>query len=160
MKVCRSCFESKELSQFYKHKKMLDGYLNNCIECVKAKAIKNRLANIDYYREYDRKRGANPERIKARMDYQKTPKGRQLATAAKLRYANNNPDKRKAHHKLNNAIRDGKIQKQPCLVCGCEKSEAHHVSYDLPLDVVWLCGTHHKQVHKEHRAYLRETETI
>lgn len=137
---------------------MADGYINHCTDCVKARVRLNRLANIDYYRGFDRKRGATPERIKAVKEYQQTPKGRQVAIASKLAYANNNPHKRKAHHKLNNALRDGRIERLPCLVCGCEKTEAHHVSYDLPLDVVWLCPSHHKQVHKEHRQYLRETE--
>ena len=46
------------------------------------------------------------------------------------------------------ALRSGKLQKQPCWVCGEPKSEGHHAHYDLPLDVVWLCRKHHREAHR------------
>lgn len=56
--------------------------------------------------------------------------------------------KRKARSKLNHAIRDGKIQRKPCVVCGTPKSEGHHEDYDKPLEVVWLCFKHHRKYHE------------
>lgn len=47
----------------------------------------------------------------------------------------------------NNAIRNGLITKQPCEECGDEKSEAHHDDYAKPLEVRWLCRTHHRRWH-------------
>lgn len=45
---------------------------------------------------------------------------------------------------VNNAIRDGKIARQPCEVCG-RKAQAHHEDYSKPLDVRWLCFQHHRE---------------
>ena len=56
------------------------------------------------------------------------------------------PERKNAHAKVFRALVSGKLIKQPCLMCG-ESAEAHHPDYSRPLDVVWLCQTHHKQVH-------------
>lgn len=44
-------------------------------------------------------------------------------------------------------VKRGKIKKTPCVVCGDEKSEAHHTDYTKPLDVTWLCRKHHLELH-------------
>jgi hypothetical protein len=40
-KICFKCSLVKELSEFYKHKKMLDGHLNKCKDCVKKYSKEN-----------------------------------------------------------------------------------------------------------------------
>lgn len=56
--------------------------------------------------------------------------------------------KRQARIDVGNALATGKLTRQPCEVCGNENSQAHHPDYDKPLNVMWLCPTHHAQEHK------------
>lgn len=130
-KKCFKCGAEKPLTEFYKHRKMSDGHLNKCKECTKKDTTKNRWDNISEKREYDRERGnrQDPEYLKS--------------------WRNKFPVKYKAHNSLNNALRDGKIEKSPCEICGNEKSVAHHDDYNKPLSVRWLCQAHHKQWHRD-----------
>ena len=59
----------------------------------------------------------------------------------------NNPPQRAAHVMVGNAIRDGRLEKKPCKVCGDPKAEAHHEDYYKSLDVTWLCKPHHRALH-------------
>ena len=43
-------------------------------------------------------------------------------------------------------LKRGKVMRFPCEVCGALEVEAHHVDYDRPLDVVWLCRLHRLDV--------------
>ncbi|MGD9919453.1 MAG: hypothetical protein AB7U46_15675 [Paenirhodobacter sp.] len=52
-----------------------------------------------------------------------------------------------AHLTVQNALRLGVIERQPCAVCGDPKAEAHHENYDDLLSVTWLCRKHHKAHH-------------
>jgi hypothetical protein len=61
-----------------------------------------------------------------------------------------NPKKYKAHNAVNNALRDNRLFKEPCCVCGCTKVVGHHMDYNNPLDVTWMCQAHHKQWHEVH----------
>jgi len=53
----------------------------------------------------------------------------------------------KASHDVTNALRDGRLNRQPCEVCGAEDVEGHHDDYSRTLDVRWLCSVHHREVH-------------
>ncbi len=52
------------------------------------------------------------------------------------------PGKVKAYRRVYVAKRNGSLLSQPCH-CGEIKSEAHHVDYRRPLEVIWLCKKHH-----------------
>ena len=54
-----------------------------------------------------------------------------------------------AKNKVTNALKSGKLEKAPCAVCGSEKVEAHHEDYGRPIDVIWLCKSHHKIRHSQ-----------
>lgn len=47
---------------------------------------------------------------------------------------------------MQSAVRRGKLQRQPCEVCG-EKAHAHHPDYSKALEVRWLCPHHHARQH-------------
>ena len=130
-KKCFKCGAEKPLTEFYKHKRMADGHLNKCKECTKKDSTKRRWDNIDDVREYDRNRGVRYDPSYIREWREKFP------------------NKYRAHNALNNAIRDGKITKSPCEICGSIKSVAHHDDYRKPLIVRWLCQSHHKQWHRD-----------
>lgn len=51
----------------------------------------------------------------------------------------------------------GKLVVQPCQVCGDPKSQMHHVDYERPLDVTWLCKAHHLEWHRLWRTVIYET---
>lgn len=55
--------------------------------------------------------------------------------------------KRQAREKLRYAVSANKVKKLLCQVCGVSKSEGHHDDYDKPLEVIWLCSQHHKDIH-------------
>lgn len=65
----------------------------------------------------------------------------------------NHPEKRIAHQAVQSAIRNGSLAKMPCEVCGTtERIHAHHDDYSKPLDVNWLCHSHHMERHAMLRA--------
>ena len=81
---------------------------------------------------------------------QKTPLGAANHAKANHAYRVRNRDKVAAHNAVNKAILRGKLVPWPvCALPECEdKPEAHHPDYERPLDVVWLCSSHHKEVHR------------
>jgi SOS response associated peptidase (SRAP) len=82
--------------------------------------------------------GANNGNYKAST---KTVYQRKLEAIAKHR------KKHLCRRKLENAIRAGKVKRQPCFSCGKMMVEAHHWDYSKPLDVFWLCRLHHVDAH-------------
>ena len=72
--------------------------------------------------------------------------GQRAAATAKWRA--NHPEKKAAHQAVQTAIRNGSLQKMPCEVCNStNRIHAHHDDYLKPLDVNWLCHTHHMERH-------------
>lgn len=124
---CKTCNITKQAADFYVSN------MSRCKECLKASVRANRLEKIDYYRQYDRLRASQPHRIENNFSQSQA-------------WRNEFPNRRRAQGRVAHALRAGKLLRQPCWVCG-EKAVAHHPDYDRPLDVVWLCQSHHKQAH-------------
>lgn len=155
MKRCFKCGETKPIDEFYRHPEMADGHLNKCKSCNRKDVIENRQKRLDYYREYDRTRGTAHHRVKARAAYRQTEAGREAKRRGQAKWDELNKHKKACHAKVQRAIRSGKLTKQPCELCGEQKSEAHHADYTKPLDVQWLCPSHHVELHKKQREVER-----
>ena len=135
MKSCKKCKATKDNSEFYACKRNKDGLFGSCKECIKLAVRENRKKRYDQYSEYERKRYQENEDRRKR-----------LQNGAKI-WRQKNPIAYKAQTKVGNALRDGKLEKEPCLFCGCEQVHAHHNDYQKPLDVVWLCPKCHQRMH-------------
>lgn len=128
MKECFKCHETLPLSEFYRHPQMADGHLGKCKRCARRDVQDNRVARIEQYRAYDRER--YPERYR---------KGETIAK---------NAERNMARKITKRHISRGTLIPQPCRVCGAEKVDAHHEDYSKPLEVMWLCRTHHMALHR------------
>ena len=54
-----------------------------------------------------------------------------------------------AHRKVSQALRKGTLKEQPCRLCGAQPAEAHDADYLKPLEIEWLCSSHHRAVHRK-----------
>ena len=132
-KKCFKCGIEKELSEFYVHPQMADGYLNKCKECNKKDVQENYELRREYYREYDRKRNKKEKRLQLRRNY----------------HIENN-EKIKTHQLVHQAIKKGNIIKpENCQICGLHTKflDAHHHDYTKPLDVIFVCRKCHLNIH-------------
>ncbi len=124
--MCSRCGVEKPRADYYAR----DATCKVC-RCA---LVRERRRTNPAVQEYDRKRGNRQS----------------LETVRAYRAAN--PNKYKAHNKVNNAIRDGKIFKlDKCEECMSDlQVEGHHDDYSKPLEVRWLCSRCHSIWHAEH----------
>lgn len=145
-KICFKCGAEKSVDDFYRHAAMADGRLGKCKTCTREDVKANRQENRAHYVKFDRLRSRQPDRQVARTAYAKTERGVAVSRKAKADWEHRNPQKKAAATKVHNAIRDGRLERKPCEVCGV-KAQAHHFDYSRPLDVIWLCSAHHSAYH-------------
>lgn len=131
MKICTKCKQEKRLEQFYRDNRHLDGLGSWCKNCSGVANIANKKRKAQKYRDYMR-------------EYNKT------YTAP---YRTKNPNWEKATQLVWRAVKKGTLIKLSCERCGNKISYAHHpfYRYTRPLEVVWLCGKHHRIVHAEEK---------
>jgi len=168
MKTCTKCLIQKSITDFYPLVHMKDGHFSACKECVKARVKKRREENIEYVREYDRRRGAlehrkeNNRKVAALRKL--NPDNAEKDRVRTLKWKENNQKKRACHVLVGHAIRSGKLIQKDCEKCGEKKEKykihAHHEDYDYPLDVVWLCRKCHGARHKEINEEKRKNEAL
>jgi len=129
MKNCIRCGVEKAIPEFYRNKGMADGTVNKCKACcIEQEKIRRR--SNPAVQAYDRARGN-------RQGYGYVKSRREA-----------HPEMYKAHTMVGNALRDGRLAKEPCLFCeATENIHGHHRDYAKPLDVVWLCAKCHRRLH-------------
>lgn len=133
-KTCSSCQEVKNVGEFYAHPDGFLGVMHICKLCHRVR-MKIRALTNPAVQEYDKKRAKRPDR---------KAKSAQIVKAFRA----TKPEAYKAHNAANNALRDGKLQRQPCAMCGTwNHVHKHHSDYREPLKVTWLCAKCHHRAH-------------
>lgn len=127
-KTCRGCNRTLPLDHFWRRQRGRDGFNPRCKDCL-AKTPEQRAADREYTRRWNQ---ANPERHEAGVQA----------------YCRRHPERRAARNAVYYATKRGKLERQPCEVCGDSDSQAHHDDYSRKLEVRWLCRTHHGETHR------------
>jgi hypothetical protein len=73
--------------------------------------------------------------------------------SSQARWNKANGHKLRAHAAVRVALRQGKLKRGRCEVCGSFRVQAHHESYQPEhyLVVRWFCVKHHQQLHAARR---------
>lgn len=132
---CYACKEVKCLSKFVPDRNRKLGRTYRCMQCARA-----RYKTPEF-------RASNAARVRELRE--SDPDFRSREREVQARYAQANLIKRKVCSAVYRAIKDGRLQRGACEVCGTEKTEAHHDDYSQPLVVRWLCNVHHQAWHTE-----------
>lgn len=135
-KICCGCKERKSIKCFYIR---LNGWINYLCKGCEVLRRHKYLSNPE-----KRKRNNLVSALYKRKDRKENPK--KYLEQNRERYKRY-PEKMLAKTKVWEAIRKGLLKKEPCVVCGEIKVHGHHPDYSKPLEVIWLCHTHHKQLH-------------
>ena len=120
-KRCYICKKDKPSSEFSKDRSRSDGLSNKCKNCDNKKRRK-------YYQE------------------NKSKESKRYAE-----YYKNHPKAKKAKDLVAQAVKNGiLIRPEVCSICDKKGIiEGHHEDYDKPLEVQWLCLSHHRKLHRK-----------
>jgi hypothetical protein len=162
-KECYACGKELLAEDFYVDNSREDGRQTKCKACVKKymaerkKPPKKRENKTADRAAYERARyAANPEYYKEKqrrvIAKRKATHGLGIGDPkANCFTPRLKPEERKWRNavktRVSRALASGLLSKTPCEVCGELEVQGHHVDYDLPLQVVWLCDAHHRAVH-------------
>ncbi|KKM60162.1 hypothetical protein LCGC14_1544630 [marine sediment metagenome] len=137
-KLCRKCKVQHRSDNFYPNKGCRDGLDSYCKQCHNALA-----------RDWERR---NKKKINKRRREKYKPLPLEEARARYYRQMKLYPEKMKARHAVQWAVRNGRVKKstrcQSCaLVVPSRKLHGHHADYSAPLHVKWLCPPCHAEEH-------------
>lgn len=154
---CKSCEGEFLADAFYASN------LSRCKDCVKTGVRANRAAKLDYYRSYDRARyREQPGRKESAHKCATSEVGLKAKARATARSKREEPEKRQARNAVNNAIRDGRLERgTECFFCTATgKLHAHHYDYSKPFDVFWLCPACHGKLHTINGDFQKPRATL
>lgn len=178
MKKCSRCLNFKTFLDFYKNCRSKDGYTPACKSCVKQSARQYKREKIikdclhckkpfavrkdkvscgrgKYCSRQCSGKGSIPNRYGENNSNWKGGVAKDNMRY-KRRFCERYPEKVKAHQIYKAAIRANRLVRQPCEVCGSTtKIHGHHDDYSKPLDVRWLCQSHHIEWHFKNGDYQR-----
>ena len=149
VKIGRPSVKTDEAS--IKHRDYMRQWSRNNREQLLDRLRRDRKTNPEKYRDWDRKRYERDKEKRNARSIRWAESNPQKVRAHKTKWRASNAEKTVAQKKLGNALRDKRIQRQPCLMCRSLKVHGHHPDYSKPFDVVWLCSHHHGFVHRMHR---------
>lgn len=129
MKYCPDCKIIKDPDDFYKAPPKKDGLRSYCKLC----SLKRNKEYMVYYREYSKKRYSGDKEFRNR----RKESAKKWAT----------PEKNRAHQLVYSWVKIGRLTRGLCEICSSTKVQAHHSDYKKPLDVKWLCPSHHRNIH-------------
>lgn len=64
-------------------------------------------------------------------------------------------EKQSAHKQVFKALGLGLLKREPCAQCGATKVHGHHPDYSKPLEIIWLCPSHHTQEHIKQKSLMK-----
>jgi len=151
-KVCAKCKKKLPITFFQLDRQQKCGYKPYCKDC-------SNLLSREYYNKNKSKvakrvtdyREKNEEIVKLRRKkYYEKNKERIFEVARlrrkKMRLNKLWMQKKSARSMVYWAVKNGKLKKGCCIICGDKKAEAHHhrgYTKRYYLDVIWLCRKHH-----------------
>lgn len=125
----------------------MGGAMKQCSKCHKWLPVS------DFHKRSDRPIGLRPDcRWCQRMRWKQYQPASGKYRPRSRRY-DTNPEKKRAHQQLRDAVRHGHIQKpSACEECRCNVEKAklcghHFQGYESPLTVKWLCHSCHALAH-------------
>lgn len=136
-KVCSKCKIDKPASEYTRTNRKRSGIVSRCKPC-NSKDVVNRTKAMWH---------KNRKKILARN------KAWLLANPEKRkRHLSNYNNTHSKHVQIraitNDAIARGALARGACAACGAMPVDAHHVDYNKPLEVTWLCKPHHGAWHR------------
>lgn len=116
-------------------------YLTQVKELEIRLKLKEKQYNNEYYKQKYKKYG--------KKYYYKQKCRRKYQNLVKKWYITNPKKKKRANMEISKAIRNNRIKKpENCKICGLHKDlVAHHMDYDKPLKVIWVCRRCHSKIH-------------
>ena len=134
-------FDNKRVKVYYI---MITGYVGISHCYVNVKQVSAYHKTNEYRASVEKYKGSDKAKTRIKQ-YRQGDKYKAYGKMYEYKY----PERRKALGAVGHGIRDGKLFKKSCMVCGTTTNvQAHHQDYNKPLDVQWLCSKHHCALHR------------